>query len=424
MRFDVQAVNDDILAKLSLENRYKILNSCLSTICNETQMGFIKEVQNFCINYEKSHNLDHSEDLFQYFPDFGEKGYLTRFHPFTEIGLSYEKSGLAIEMMRYLAVDMFDPQFSMSIGATTLAINPCQSHHGGRPEVLEALKELVTGTGLGCILITEPERGSDAVHMLTTCEQNDDGSYVLNGEKIYSTNGPKAKWAVAYACAEANKGETMGQFLIDTSWDGWNVERVMIPWVPRMWLGKEQLKNLKVPKEYVLGGAGRGIPHLFMGLTMERIGIAFENIAQCWGALTHAIIYTNMRKQFGKPILTFQGVGFTLTDLWARVTTLTFGLLKLAEKYDAALEKYSGKIPKEIGSVYELNASMFKYQAARQSERTAYECANLMGGAGVCDNTLIQDLLGVTRIQEIVGGTRQIQQYIMSRGLGTLFKTL
>ncbi|MHA1144895.1 MAG: acyl-CoA dehydrogenase family protein [Candidatus Helarchaeota archaeon] len=424
MRFKCQAVKDEILEKMNLENRYKIVNINLKAICSEEQMNFLKQVQDFCVNYEKTKNIDHTEDIYSYFPDFGAKGYISRFHKFDEIDQNYKEWGLAMEMMRYLAVDMFDTQFSMSIGATTLAINPCQSHHQGRSEVLEALKDLVTGQALGCILITEPERGSDATHMVSTCEQHDDGSYSISGTKIFSTNGPKAKWAVAYACLEQNKGETMGQFLINTSWDGWNVERVQIPWVPRIWIGKEELKNIKVPKEYVLGPAGRGIPNLFMGLTMERIGIAFENIAECWGALSHAMIYSNMRLQFGKPILNFQGVGFTLADLWSQVGTITLGLLKLSEKYDEKHEKFNGKIPKDMAQMFELNASMFKYRASMLAERVAYECANLMGGAGVSDNTLMQDLLGITRIQEIVGGTRQIQQYILGRGIRSLYKLL
>ena len=68
--------------------------------------------------------------------------------------------------------------------------------------------------------------------------------------------------------------------------------------------------------------------------------------------------------------------------------------------------------------------SQMKYQSAILSERACYECANLMGGAGVCDNTLMSDLLGISRIQEIGGGTRQIQQYIMSMSLRQLYKLL
>ncbi len=423
-RFETPGIADVILGKMNLENRYKFLNLNLPTIVNDKQMEFLKEVQQFCVDYEKKKKLDHTEEIYTYLPDFGAKGYISRFHKFAECGINYDKWGLQIEMMRYLAVDMFDTQFSMSIGATTLAINPCEAHHEGRPEVLKALKDLVTGKGIGCILITEPERGSDAVHQMTTCQTQADGSYLINGTKIYNTNAPRANWAVAYASGEANKGETMGQFLINTSWTGWNCKRILVPSVPRIWIGREELKNLKVPKEYMLGAPGKGLSNLFEGLTTERLGIAFEDLAESWGALAFAFIYANMRQQFEKPIITFQGVGFTLADLYTQTILHTQALQKFSESYDEKYEKYQGKIPKALAEAFGINASQLKYSTAKLTERVCYECANLMAGAGVNDNTLMQDLLGVSRIQEIVGGTRQIQEYIISRGLGSLFKML
>ncbi|MHA1266405.1 MAG: acyl-CoA dehydrogenase family protein [Candidatus Helarchaeota archaeon] len=422
--FETQGIADEILENLSLAKRYKFLNMNLLTIVNEKQLEFLKQAQEFALEYEKKNNIDHTEDIYSYFPAFGAKGLICRFHDFSECDIGYEEWGLQIEMMRYLTVDMFDPSFSMSIGATTLAINPCYYHHENRSEVLEVLKGLVTGTKVGCILITEPERGSDAVHQLTTCTAQDDGSYLLNGTKIYNTNAPKADNAVCYASEEVGKGETMGQFLIDTNWDGWNCKRVGIPWVPRLWLGKEELKDLRIPKEYVLGKPGRGLANMFEGLALERIGIAFEDLAQSWGALTYASLYANMRQQFGNPIIKFQGVGFTLAKLYSQVIVHTQALQKFSESYDEKYQKYNHKLPKDLKSAFEVNASQLKYSAAKLSERVCYECANLMGGAGVNDNTLMRDLLGVSRIQEIVGGARQIQELIISRAIGKLFKQL
>lgn len=424
MRFKVQGINQEILDKLSLENRYKFLNMNLPTIVTDKQMAFLKEVEQFAVDYEKKNNIDHTEEVYSYFPAFGAKGYICRFHPFKEIGLNYENSGLQIEMMRYLAVDMFDTQFSMSIGATTLCINPCEAHHNGRPEVLNALKDLVTGKAVGCILITEPERGSDATHQLTTCKAEPDGGFQLCGTKIYNTNAPKANWAVCYASTESNNADTMGQFLIDTKTPGWNCNRILIPSVPRIWIGREEIKDLKVPKERVLGPPGKGVAHLFEGLTTERLGIAFEDLAESWGALAFAFIYASMRKQFDKPIITFQGLGFALADLYTNVMNITMALQKFSESYDEKIVKYQGKLPKDIANLFATSASQLKYSAAKLSEETCYEAANLMAGAGVNDNTLMQDLLGVSRIQEIVGGTRQIQQYIISRALGSLFKMI
>ncbi|MHA2288631.1 MAG: acyl-CoA dehydrogenase family protein, partial [Promethearchaeota archaeon] len=301
-------------------------------------------------------------------------------------------------------------------------INPLYEHHDNIPIRLEILKKFVTGETPGAILITEPERGSDAVHMLTTCDEQDDGSFLLNGEKIYNTNAPKSDYVVAYATAEQNNGNTMAQFLIDTSWDGWKCERVNIPYVPKVYLGKETFTNYRVPKDYVLGGVGKGREHLFEGLVPERIGIAIDCIAQCWSALSHAAIYANNRKQFNQEILKFQGVGFLLTDLWARLMNVTLGLLMFTKSYDSKMEKFGGKLPANISQALIASASQFKYHAAKLSAEICYESANLMGGAGVCDNTLMQDLLNISRIAEIIGGSRQIQTYVLSMAMRQLYK--
>jgi len=423
-KFVTQAINDEILEKLSLKNRYNFLNNNLMSILTPQQFNFLKSVQKFCLRYEKKNNITHGpdEDVYNWIPDFGKEGYITRAHNFEMVDVNYDYWGACADFMRYLAIDLFDTQFAMGSGATVLAINPIYDHHDNVPVRLEALKELVTGQAAGCILITEPERGSDAVHQLTTCTEQEDGSFILNGDKIFNTNAPRAKWAITYATAEKNNGNMMAQFLVNTSWEGWNCERVFIPWVPKLYLGREKLVNLRVPKEYVLGGVGKGREHLFEGLIPERIGIAVGAISQCWGALSHAVIYANLRKQFDQEILKFQGVGFTLTDLWARTTNLTLGLLKFCESYDEKFEKFGGKLPKNISQAMVASASQFKYHTTSLSKDVCYECANLMGGAGLCDNTMTHDYLNISRIQEIVGGSRQIQQYIMSMALRTLYK--
>jgi alkylation response protein AidB-like acyl-CoA dehydrogenase len=347
------------------------------------EFNFLKKVQKFCMRFEKKNEITHGpdEDVYEWIPAFGAAGYITRAHNFEMCDVNYDYYGATAELMRCLAIDFFDPQFSLAGGATVLAVNPIYEHHENIPIRLEIMKKMVTGETPGAILITEPERGSDAVHMLTTCDEQDDGSFLLNGEKIFSTNGPKSEYVVAYATAEKNNGNTMAQFLIDTSWDGWNCERVFIPYVPKVWLGKETLNNLRVPKDYVLGGVGKGREHLFEGLVPERIGIAIDCVAQCWNAVAHAAIYANNRQQFNQMILKFQGVGFLLTDLWARLTNVTLGLLMFCKNYDSKMEKFGGTLPRNISQALVASASQFKYHTAKRASEICYEAGNLMGGA-------------------------------------------
>ncbi len=419
----VQCISDEILNKLSLKNRYKFLNYNLMSYLEPKHFNLLKEAEKFFRNFEKKHDINHTEDFYDWIPEVGKAGFITRVHKFDNLGLDFETYGMTAEFMRVLAMDFFDPQFAMGAGATVLAVNPLMLHHENEEIRLRALKELVTGEKIGCICITEPERGSDAVHMLTTCDEQPDGSFIVNGEKIYQTNGPKADWAVIYAVTEKNNGNTMSQLLVDTSWEGWEVERVNIPWTPRIFIGKETMTNLKVPKECVLGKPGQGRSHLFEGLNLERIGIVCLNAAEAWNAFTHAVIYSNMRKQFDLEVLKYQGVGFPLADIWSEIMSLTLATLNLCQMIDAKLEKL-GTLPKEFNLALMATASQLKLLSTKLNQRACYECANIMGGAGVCDNTLMHDLLGISRIQEIGGGTRQVQEYILSMGLRQLFKAL
>ena len=418
----VQCINDEILEKMSLKNRNKFIDNNLMSVLKPKHFNFLRKTQRFYERFESKNNITHDEDFYDWIPIMGKEGLISRVTRFEDIGLNYDPYGITIEFLRILATDLFDPQMAMGMGASVLAINPLTLHHENVDIRLKALKELVTGEKIGCCCITEPERGSDAVHMLTTCDEKEDGSYTINGQKIYQTNGPKADWAIVYACAEKDNGNTMAQFLVNSSWEGWNVERVNIPWTPRIFIGKESFENLKVPKEYVLGPPGIGRDHLFEGLNLERLGIVALNLAEAWNAISHAVIYVNMRKQFNQEILKFQGVGFPLSDLWAKTMNLTLAFLYIAQTVDEKIEK--GILTKEFNLALVASASQLKSQSAKLSERVCYECANLMGGAGACDNTLMHDLLGISRIQEMGGGTRQIQQYIMSLSLRQLFKML
>jgi butyryl-CoA dehydrogenase len=418
----VQCIKDEILEKMSLKNRNQFLNNNLLSILKPEHFNFLKKAQKFYVRFENKNNITHNEDFYDWIPEVGKEGLVSRVNKWENLGLNYEPYGITTEFMRVLATDFFDPQMAMGMGASVLVINPLSLHHENIDIRLRALKELVTGEKVGCCCITEPERGSDAVHMLTVCKENEDSSFTINGEKIYQTNGPIADWAIIYAVTEKDNGNTMAQFLADTSWEGWKVERVNIPWTPRMHIGKETFTNLKIPPECVIGTPGIGREHLFEGLNLERLGIVALNLAEAWNALSHAVIYANMRKQFNQEILKFQGVGFPLSDLWAKTMNLTLAFLHIAQIVDDKIEK--GNLTKEFNLALVASASQLKSQSAKLSERVCYGCANLMGGAGACDNTLMHDLLGISRIQEMGGGTRQIQQYIMSYALRQLFKMI
>ena len=130
-RYISQAINDEILGKLSLKNRYAFLNTNLMSVLGQEEFNFLKKVQKFCIRFEKKNNIIHGpdEDVYEWIPAFGEEGFLTRAHPFEMIDINYPEHGATIEFMRNLAVNFFDPQFCLAGGATVLAVNPLHDHH-------------------------------------------------------------------------------------------------------------------------------------------------------------------------------------------------------------------------------------------------------------------------------------------------------
>ena len=426
MAMDSQILPDDVMEALSLKNRYAFIDANFMSLFNDAEKKMFSKVSRFCRKFERKQNIKHNEDVYEWIPTFGEKGYVTRGANFPMVDEDYgEKYGLAQEFARCLAVDIFSPQFNMAMGATVLCINPILHHHENREECLTALKELVTGQAVGCICITEPTKGSDATHLDTVAKKRDDGSIVLNGVKCYNTNAPKSKYAVVYGTEDptaADSDKRMSQTLVTLPDPTVKVERAYIPSVPKMFIGKETFTNTVVPSQRILCDIGKGKYGLFEGLVPERMGIAILNVAECWGAFTHAAIYANIREQMGQEIIKHQGVGFVLADYWSKITSLTQAVMAFSRRYDELMIEHEGNIPQMLQATMVLAASQFKYESAILAERTCYEMANLMGGAGVNDNTLMEDYLGVSRIQEIVGGSRQIQLYLMSSFLRKVWK--
>ncbi|MFX1452348.1 MAG: hypothetical protein ACFFCM_16030, partial [Promethearchaeota archaeon] len=99
-----QAVNDEILEKLSLENRYKFLNENIKTFLTDDQFSFLQSVEDFCLNFEKDNNIVHGpdEDIYDWVPAFGKKGFITRLHSAECVDLNYEQYGLIADFMRLL----------------------------------------------------------------------------------------------------------------------------------------------------------------------------------------------------------------------------------------------------------------------------------------------------------------------------------
>ncbi len=403
--FQEKIIDDKILEKMSLENVFKIFNDNVFPMLNEEEREYCQKLQEFCLDLHPK--IDKSKDVYGLLPELGKRGYIQRINPWKE----FKPYGMKKEILLGAHLSLLDPQLELArLASGILCGNPTFHYyeHGGESNIpMKVQDELLSGQKIGCIGITEPERGSDAVNLTTKCTKTDNG-VIYNGEKVYTTNGAVADYFACYGVYdESNPRDTMVQAIIAREF-GVRTERLKINSVPRVQIAHTILDNVLVPKEYVLADDGLGYKRLFEGLVPERLSIMGSGVGICWAGLIYGIIYTNLRKQFGKPVIRYQGVGYGLADLLTKTNAATALALQAATVYDDKIlftEKPSKEAEKWVASI----SSQGKYYLAKLTHEVCYETQQHMGGVSVTDNTPVDELCDVSKIEEVIGGARNIQ---------------
>ncbi|MFX0018033.1 MAG: acyl-CoA dehydrogenase family protein [Promethearchaeota archaeon] len=420
MKMQEKIIDDKIQEKMTLDNVFKIFNDNVFPMLNEEEKEYCRELQNFCL--ELHPKIDKSKDVYELFPELGKHGYLQRINKWKD----FTPYGMKKEILLGTHLSLLDAQLELArLASGILCGNPTFHYyqHGGTGDTIQKVQdELMSGQKIGCIGITEPTRGSDAVNMTTICTKTDDG-VIYNGEKVYTTNGPKADYFCCYGVYdEAQPRDTMVQAMIKREF-GVQTERLKINSVPRVHIAHTILDNVKIPKEYVLADDGLGYVRLFEGLVPERLGIMGSGIGICWSGLIYGIIYTNLREQFGKPVIRYQGVGYGLADLLAKSTAATSLALQAATIYDDKIlfaEKSSKEAEKWVAAI----SSQGKYYTAKLTHDICYEVQQHMGGVSVTDNTPVDELMDVSKIEEVIGGARNIQLLLIQSQIQRFLRLL
>jgi len=400
MEKGARIIADEIEEALSLENRYKVLNDNIFPMLSPEEQEFLLEVQKYCLDIEPS--IDWTEDVYVLFPKLGERGYIQRLNLWRD----FEPHGIFFENLTSLAVGFMDPELELArIASGILCGNPT-FQHGGTDALNQAQDDLMTGEKVGCVCITEPNRGSDAVNMETTCEKEDDGSVKYTGTKVFTTNGAKADYFAAYAVYDtANPRDTMVQAMYKREY-GVRTERLWIQSVPRVHISKTIFRGARAPEDMILGDNGQGYKNLFDGLVPERLSINGGALAIAWNSLVHGIIYGNLRKQFDLNLMNMQGIAFPMGEMLAEISAATAMEMYVAREYDTRI---LGKHPDpgvEKG-VAALTAQA-KYLSTRLAHKVAYEIQQFMGGISVTDNTHMDQIAKISDIQEVIGGHRNV----------------
>jgi isovaleryl-CoA dehydrogenase len=276
--------------------------------------------------------------------------------------------------------------------------------NGTEEQRLAYLPGLCSGAQVGALALTESDAGSDATGIRTTAVADGD-DFVLNGGKMFITNGTIADVFVLYAKTSPEKGSHgITAFIVEKGFPGFSVERKLDKFGHRGSPTAElRLDDCRVPRRDVLGKVDQGVGVMMRGLDCERVFIAGESIGIAEEALALSIDYARNRKQFGQPIGSFQLIQAKLADMYTNLEAAR------ALVYQTAVRAEQGAVPKEAAA-----AILF---AAEMSTRVALDAMQIHGGYGYLNDLPLGRLVRDSKLLEIGAGTSEIRRLIIGRAL-------
>jgi len=276
----------------------------------------------------------------------------------------------------------------------------------GTPEQIEKyLVPMAKGEKLGAFGLTEANAGTDASAQQTKAVLDGD-NYILNGSKIFITNGSAADTYIIMAMTDKSQGTRgISAFIVERDFPGFSIGKHEKKLGIRASSTVELIfENCVVPKENLLGKLGKGFGIAMKGLDGGRIGIAAQALGIAQGALDVTIKYVKERKQFGKPISSFQNTQFQLADMKARIDA-------------ARLMVYRAAYNKQAGLPYSIEAAMAKLFASETAMNVTKRCLQLFGGYGYIREYPIERMMRDAKITEIYEGTSEVQRMVISAAL-------
>lgn len=267
------------------------------------------------------------------------------------------------------------------------------------------LVPLARGEKIGAYGLTEPGSGSDAGAMVTTARREED-HYVLNGSKIFITNGGVADIYIVFALTDPkSKHHGTSAFIIEKDFPGFSTGKKEKKMGIRASTTTEIIfDNVMVPAENRLGEEGQGFKIAMMTLDGGRNGIAAQAVGIAQGALDAAAAYAKERKQFGKPIAANQGVSFKLADMATAVEA-------------ARLLTYQAAWLESNGLPYGKESAMSKLFAGDTAMKVTTEAVQIFGGYGYTKDYPVERFMRDAKITQIYEGTQEIQRLVISRML-------
>ncbi|WP_318506757.1 acyl-CoA dehydrogenase [Bacillus sp. T3] len=274
---------------------------------------------------------------------------------------------------------------------------------GNEEQKQKYLRPMAEGRSIGGYGLTEAGSGSDAGGMRTTARREGD-HYVLNGAKIFITNGGVADIYVVFALTDPeNKQKGTSAFIVESSFEGFSVgkkeKKLGIRSSPTTEIIFEECR---VPVENLLGQEGEGFKIAMMTLDGGRNGIAAQAVGIAQGALDAAVDYAKERVQFGKPIALQQGIGFKLADMATSVEA-------------SRLLTYQAAWLESEGLPYGKESAMSKLFAGDTAMKVTTDAVQIFGGYGYTKDYPVERFMRDAKITQIYEGTQEIQRLVISR---------
>ncbi|KIL49732.1 acyl-CoA dehydrogenase [Jeotgalibacillus soli] len=274
---------------------------------------------------------------------------------------------------------------------------------GSEEQKQHYLRALAQGEMLGAYGLSEPGAGSDVSSMKTRAVKKDD-HYLLNGSKVWITNGGAADLYIIFAVTDAEQGTRgISAFIVEKGWDGFSVgkkeKKLGIRSSPTTELIFE---NVKVPLKNLLGEEGQGFKIAMMTLDGGRNGIAAQAVGIAQGAMDAAIEYAKGREQFGKTILANQGVSFKIADMATGIEA-------------SRLLTYQAAWLESEGLPYGKESAMSKLLAGDTAMKVTVEAVQIFGGYGYTKDYPVERFMRDAKITQIYEGTQEIQRLVIGR---------
>ncbi|MBT9292896.1 acyl-CoA dehydrogenase family protein [Prosthecodimorpha staleyi] len=341
------------------------------------------------------------------FPKLGAAGFFGATIPeqYGGAGLDLLAAGLVLQ-----GFSRWNHAMALSVAAHD---NLCANNiyrNGNEDQRRRYLPDLCAGRTIGALGLTEPGAGSDALGSMRTTARRDGDHYVLNGSKIYITNGPVADVLLVYAKTDKERGaKGISAFIVEKDFPGFRVAQKLVKMGYRGSQTAELVfEDCRVPVANRVGEENQGVAVVMSGLDLERAMISPICLGVAERALELSIDYAKTRQQFGKPIGSFQMVQSMLADMYVLVETMrSFTYRVLAEA--APLEIGGGG----RGDIHKLTAASVMY-AAEACHQVLDKAVQVHGGSGYIWESEINRLFRSTKLLEIGAGTTEVRKMIIA----------